>query len=185
MPLLRLPPALEHDLQQVAASVSERLRSRGGIIGAAGWQGDNDYLRSALVLLTAQLGSYSLEQVIHPASAVELIYAATNTHSDLVEGAARRRGNAMLQAPWDQGVPLMVGDYLFSLAAGEMALSPDPRVITYFSQAVLRICEGELLPVMVASPLEQAEEQYIYRAGCISVLRGLHSGELFGLIFPA
>lgn len=46
----------------------------------------------------------------------------------------------------------MLGDYFFALAAGEMARAPDPRVITYYSQAVMRISEGGLAPVLQATP---------------------------------
>jgi heptaprenyl diphosphate synthase/octaprenyl-diphosphate synthase len=62
-------------------------------------------------------------------------------------------------------VALMVGDYLFALAAGEMALAPDARVIGYYAQAVQRICEGQLAPVLSLAPLEQAEGQYFYHIG--------------------
>ena len=43
-----------------------------------------------------------------------------------------------------------------------------------------------LAPAIVANYLaSQSAFTATNRAGCISVLRGLHSGELFGLIFPA
>ncbi|NJK80188.1 MAG: hypothetical protein HC914_09910 [Chloroflexaceae bacterium] len=58
------------------------------------------------------------------------------------------------------------GRLFFALSAGEMALAPDSRVITYYSQAVMRICEGELAPVMSATPLEDALQQYFYKIGC-------------------
>jgi heptaprenyl diphosphate synthase/octaprenyl-diphosphate synthase len=47
-----------------------------------------------------------------------------------------------------------------------MALSPDSRVITYFSQSVMTICEGELSPVMAAEPQAEALQQYYYKIGC-------------------
>jgi geranylgeranyl pyrophosphate synthase len=67
---------------------------------------------------------------------------------------------------WDSNVALMVGDYLFALAAAEMALAPDPRIIAYFSRGVMTICEGELSPVVDLRPLGVASEQYLYKIGC-------------------
>jgi heptaprenyl diphosphate synthase/octaprenyl-diphosphate synthase len=59
----------------------------------------------------------------------------------------------------------MVGDYFFALAAAEMSLSPDPRIITFYAQAVQTIVEGELSPVTAVEPLETALGQYFYKTG--------------------
>jgi geranylgeranyl pyrophosphate synthase len=62
----------------------------------------------------------------------------------------------------------MVGDYLLALSAAEMALTPDPQIIAYYSRSLMAICEGQMAPVTVVAPLEQAREQYLYRIGCVS-----------------
>ncbi|NJN19758.1 MAG: polyprenyl synthetase [Oscillochloris sp.] len=123
----------------------------------------NNLIRAGLVLLTAGLGEYRTEQVLHAAAAAELIRAATLTHDDLIDPAERRRGDAATN-DWDNGVVLMVGDYLFALAAGEMALSPDARVISFYSEAVQQIAESALTPVTQLQPADEAYEAYITRA---------------------
>ena len=80
--------------------------------------------------------------------------------------AEQRRGVRTVHTRWDGNVALMVGDYLFALAAAEMALAPDPRIIGYFSRGVMTICEGELSPVMNTAPLDTALNQYLYKIGC-------------------
>lgn len=167
MTQLALPPNLLADLQQVEQIVLERTHSRAAVISVAGpsvLQPASDRLRAATVLLAAQVGNYQLERVLHAAAAVELIYAATQTHTRLVDEAERRRGRA-LSGEWNHGVSLMVGDYLFALAAGEMALSPDARVITYYSEAVMQISEGELAPAAPLAPLELARLRHLERIG--------------------
>jgi geranylgeranyl pyrophosphate synthase len=162
-----LPPYMHADLEQVERIVQERTRTRAAVISIAGAylpQPGDPQLRASLVLLAADLGSYRSDRVLHAAAAVELIYAATRTHNGLIDEAARRRGEARNE-PWNHGVALMVGDYLFALAAGEMALSPDPRVISYYSHAVLAVSEAELMPVTALRPLERAREQYALRVG--------------------
>jgi heptaprenyl diphosphate synthase/octaprenyl-diphosphate synthase len=47
-----------------------------------------------------------------------------------------------------------------------MALSPDPRIIGFYAQAVQTIVEGELNPVTAVEPFDTALEQYIYKTGC-------------------
>jgi heptaprenyl diphosphate synthase/octaprenyl-diphosphate synthase len=166
---LQFPPALLDDLRQVEQVVMERVKSRSAVVTIAGQHllgSGGKRLRAAMALLTAQLGTYQFDQVLHAAAAVELIHTASLVHDDLVDEAERRRGVETVHARWDHGVALMVGDYFFALAAGEMALSPDPRVITYFSHAVMTICEGELSPVMSTTPLETAVQQYYYKIGC-------------------
>lgn len=169
MKQLHLPALLLADLQQVDRVILERLQSNAAVITVAGQHllsSGGKRLRAALVLLAAQLGTYQLEHVLHAATAVEVIHAASLVHDDLVDEAERRRGVATVHSQWDHGVALMVGDYLFAVAAGEMALAPDPRIITYFSHAVMTICEGELSPVTHVTPIETALEQYYYKIGC-------------------
>jgi heptaprenyl diphosphate synthase/octaprenyl-diphosphate synthase len=156
------------DLQAVERLLLERTESRSPLIAAASAhtvRSGGKRLRAALALLAARLGSYQLSRVIHAAAAVELIQAASLVHDDLVDQASRRRGRVTVHARWDNDVALMVGDYFFALAAGEMARSPDPRIITYYSQAVQTIVEGELSPVTVAEPAETALGQYYYKTG--------------------
>ncbi len=159
---------LSADLRAVEELLLRRTASRSELIAAASAytvRAGGKRLRAALALLAARLGVYHLSRVIHAAAAVELIQAASLVHDDLVDQAARRRGQVTVHTRWDNDVALMVGDYFFALAAGEMALSPDPRIITYYAQAVQTIVEGELSPVLVAEPLDTALDQYFYKTG--------------------
>jgi heptaprenyl diphosphate synthase len=166
---LPIPAALLADLQIVDQIVVDRVQPRLAVIKVASQHiltSGGKRIRAALALLAAQLGRYDLDRVLHSAAAVELIHAASLVHDDLVDEAARRRGTITVHTRWDGDVALMVGDYLFALAAAEMALAPDPRIIAYFSHGVMTICEGELSPVMDAAPLGTAIEQYLYKIGC-------------------
>lgn len=162
-----LPPGLAADLQHIEQIVQERTHSRSAVISVAGARllvPGAARTRAALVLMAAQTGAYQLERVVHAAAAIELIHAATQTHDDLVDQAERRRGVPRV-GEWNHGVALMVGDYLFALAAGEMALSPDPRVIGFYSHAVTRITEETLSPPVSPRPLEEARARHLERLG--------------------
>lgn len=165
----QLPADLINDMQHVEGIVQERLQARAAVVKLTHKYLGNvvdRQLRAVLVLLAARLGSYRLADVQHAAAAAELIHLAALVHKDLVSDAQRRRGTATSNNQWEHGPALMLGDYFFALAAGEMARAPDARVITYYSQAVMRISEGGLAPVLVATPLDTALAQYFYKIGC-------------------
>lgn len=168
-----LPPALADDMRHVEQIILQRTHSRIAVISIAGarlMSAQGDRARAALVLLSARTGDYRAERVLHAAAAVELIYAATQTHGDLVDEAERRRGEAR-RGDWGQGVSLMVGNYLFALASGEMALAPDPRVIDFYSQAVMQISESALAAPPPLAPLDLARAAHLERlAGAASLV---------------
>jgi geranylgeranyl pyrophosphate synthase len=160
-----LPALLNDELERVDAIIEERVRLRPEVEQIAAphaLQPRSARVRAALVLLAARLGAYEREATAHAAAAIELIHAAMLLHDDLVDTAARGRNAASQGEGWESNVALMVGDYLFALAAAEMALAPDARIIALYSQSVMAICEGQLAPVRVLSPLAAAYEQYAY-----------------------
>lgn len=153
--------AIQRLLLERASSPSTRIAAAGAHIIRSGGK----HLRAALVLLAARLGTYDFAQVQHAAAAVELIHTASLVHDDLVDGTARRRGRATIHTRWDNDVALMLGDYFFALAAAEMALCADSRVITFYAHAVQTIVEGELRPVTAVAPFDAALERYLYKTG--------------------
>ncbi|NJO07995.1 MAG: polyprenyl synthetase family protein [Chloroflexaceae bacterium] len=169
MILLALPPDLNDELAYADHFVQQRLGARPEVAKLSQRylaSVEDLKLRAALVLLAARPGTATIADLGHAAAAAELIHLAALVHQELVDEARRRRGTVTEQNQWEHGAALMLGDYFFALSAGEMALAPDSRVITYYSQAVMRICEGELAPVMSATPLEDALQQYFYKIGC-------------------
>ncbi len=161
-----LPSDLAHDVDRVDAIVRERVASRTAVLDIAGRVVAPAKSRAlaALTLLSARLGPRpNVEAALHAAATVQLIYASSRVHNDLIDAGERRRGHAAGEQ-WSGDVALMVGDYLFALAAAEMALSPDPRIISYFSQSVMAVCEGQLAPVTHITPLDTAVAQYMYKA---------------------
>jgi geranylgeranyl pyrophosphate synthase len=168
MKAFTLPQPQAADMQQIERIIQERVHSQPSAVSVASTRlqrPPEGRLRAAVVLLAAGLGNYETARVLHAAAAVELLHAASQTHTDLIDEAQRRRGDGLSDALWPHGVPLMVGDYLFALAAGEMALAPDPRVISYYSQAVMELSEAALTPITTLAPLAQGHEQFRYSQG--------------------
>lgn len=169
MMLLPIPDDLRADLAQVESVVVARMQERPVVIQAARSAMEPDDLppaRAMLTLLAARLGRYDFQRVLHTAVAAELIHAATVVHDGLVDEAMRRRAQPASSQRWSGDVALMVGDLLLALAAAEMALAPDARIIGLYSRAVMAFCEGKLAPVSHVAPFEQALAEYEYAAEC-------------------
>jgi heptaprenyl diphosphate synthase len=150
LPYPAIPPDVIVDIQRVESLIAERLRGRPLVAQIAAPHTtfvEAQRLRIALVLLAAQIGSYQFERTAHAATAVGLIMAASSLHGGLVDPTARRQDAVPAWLGIEVNAPLMVGDYLFALAAAEMALAPDPRIIAYYSRSVMVFCEATLAPV--------------------------------------
>ena len=163
----QVPDEIAGDLAEVEQIVLSRMHARPIVAqtaSAARRGAEQPYLRAALVVLAARLGRYESRRVIHAAAAAELIHSATAVHDSLINEAARRRGEPIGDQRWNGDVALMSGDYLLALAASEMALAPDARIIGMYSRVVMTFCEGRLAPITVIAPLDQALEQHEYVA---------------------
>lgn len=162
-----IPSHIIADLARVEAIIEQRIVAQDAVARVASSHiatTNGLRLRAALTLLVAQLGSSVDNRVWHAAAAVELIQIAISVHSGLIDVAAMRRNEVVDHNRWRGDVSLMIGDYMFALAASEMALAPDPRIIEYFSGVVMAASEAELAPVMRVSPFAVAVEQYFTAA---------------------
>ncbi len=159
---------ISDDMALVEQTLLARTASQSAALAAAGAHtvsAGGKRLRAAMVLLAARLGAYDLERALRPAVAVELLHAASLVHDDLVDHATQRRGRVTVHARWDSHVALMLGDYLFGLAAGELAPERDPRIIRYYTDAARTMVEGELNPVRQLAPFDVAYSQYTQKIG--------------------
>jgi len=160
---------LSQDVQAVDRAILAKFESRSVLLNIASrylLDSGGKRIRASLALLAARLGkTYDHNRTMNVATAIEMIHAASLVHDDLIDEADVRRGRATVHSKWGGNVALMVGDYLFALAAGQMAEASDPRIIKIFARGVERICEAELSPVTDVEPLDQALAQYYKKIG--------------------
>lgn len=159
---------LTSELERVERAILAKFESRSMLLDAASRYlitGGGKRMRASLVLLAARLGhKEDVDEIISVATAIEMIQSASLAHDDLVDEAEVRRGRPTVHAVWNGSIALMVGDYLFALASGQMARA-DRRVIASFARGVERICEAELSPVTTLEPIEESLEQYYFKIG--------------------
>ena len=94
------------------------------------------------------------------AVAVELLHTATLVHDDAVDDSPLRRGKATLNVLWDRTTSVLVGDYLFSLAAELAAKTGNLAVIRLFAATLMNVCNGELHEKSFSHRIDITREQY-------------------------
>lgn len=110
-------------------------------------------LRPALTILASKFQQSDLSKVMALAAAVEMLHTATLVHDDMIDNSFMRRGNPTLNAAWDDGVVVLVGDYLFARSAALAAETENPRIISLFAKTLMLISSSELREALsIAKP---------------------------------
>ena len=102
-------------------------------------------LRPALCLLSAgAIGGEPLGRYVRLAASFEALHIASLTHDDVIDRALLRRGNASLNALWNNHAAVLGGDYLVARAVEMLAEYDSCPVIANAIGSVRRMAEGEL-----------------------------------------
>jgi len=118
-------------------------------------------LRPALAILASKFRQSEASKVLALAAAVEMLHTATLVHDDMIDNSLMRRGNPTLNAAWDDGVIVLVGDCLFARAAALVAETENPRIISLFAKTLMLISSSELREALgIAKP---NREDYYWR----------------------
>jgi len=118
-------------------------------------------LRPALTILASKFRRSEASKVVALAAAVEMLHTATLVHDDLIDNSLMRRGNPTLNAAWDRGVVVLVGDYLLARSAALAAETENPRIISLFAKTLMLISSSELREALsIAKP---SREDYYWR----------------------
>jgi heptaprenyl diphosphate synthase len=117
-------------------------------------------LRPVLVLLTAQFGDESSQDVIDAAVVVELTHLATLYHDDVMDDAPTRRGVATAQNIWGNNVAILTGDLLFARAS-QLVSKLGEKALTLQADTFERLCLGQLHETLGPSEGVNPREHYI------------------------
>nr|WP_231620282.1 polyprenyl synthetase family protein [Fictibacillus sp. 26RED30] len=141
-------------MQQIEDQLVESVRSDQTQIHTAGAEllkAGGKRIRPVFVLLSAQFGTYNIQQVKKPAAALELIHMASLVHDDVVDDADMRRGRKTVKAKYDNKIAMYTGDFIFASALKLMTEIEIPRAHQILAQGMKEMCLGEI---------EQINEQY-------------------------
>ena len=98
------------------------------------------------------LTTYSLfkdkfcEEILDPASAIEVFHSFTLIHDDIMDKADVRRGVPTVYRKWDENTAILSGDVMSIESYKLIAKAPAavlPQVLSLFSQTAAEVCEGQ------------------------------------------
>ena len=104
-------------------------------------------IRPRLCLTTYSLFKDALcEEVLAPASALEVFHSFTLIHDDIMDKADVRRGVPTVYRKWDENTAILSGDVMSIESYKLIAKAPVsvlPQVLNLFSQTAAEVCEGQ------------------------------------------
>lgn len=117
-------------------------------------------MRPMLILLMAKnYGSVS-SATLHAAVGLELLHTASLVHDDVVDESTERRGQASVNALYDNKVAVLIGDYILSTALLHVAETYNELIIKYLAELGRTLSNGEILQLTSISNEQISEEIY-------------------------
>lgn len=117
-------------------------------------------MRPMLILLMAKNFGKATEVTQHSAVGLELLHTASLIHDDVVDESAERRGQASVNATYNNKVAVLVGDYILSTALLHVSYSHSEEIVRYLAELGRTLSNGEILQLNSISNEEISEEIY-------------------------
>ena len=120
------------------------------------------------------LTAYSLfqdsfcEEILAPASALEVFHSFTLIHDDIMDKADVRRGVPTVYRKWDENTAILSGDVMSIESYKLIAKAPAsvlPKVLELFSQTAAEVCEGQQYDMDFENMQHVQMEAYIKMIG--------------------
>ena len=117
-------------------------------------------MRPMLILLMAQNYGRISDVTQNAAVGLELLHTASLVHDDVVDEAAERRGQASVNASYDNKVAVLVGDYILSTALLRVSLTNNQRIVQSLAELGRTLAAGEILQLTNIQNQEISEDVY-------------------------
>lgn len=125
--------SLSHD-NGLLAQVLMYIRQRGG-----------KRMRPMLILLMAKNFGCVSSVTQHAAVGLELLHTASLVHDDVVDESSERRGQASVNALYDNKVSVLVGDFILSTALLYVSKTHSEVIVRRLSELGRTLSDGEIL----------------------------------------
>lgn len=102
-------------------------------------------MRPILILLIAKSFGKISEVTQNAAVGLELLHTASLVHDDVVDESERRRGQASVNALYDNKVAVLVGDYILSTALLYVSHTHSESIVRYLAKLGRTLSDGEIL----------------------------------------
>ncbi|MCC5938506.1 MAG: polyprenyl synthetase family protein [Lunatimonas sp.] len=121
-------------------------------------------VRPLLALLAYRLYRADYEQIVAPASAVEVFHNFTLMHDDIMDQAPLRRGMPTVHEKWNANTAILSGDVMLVKAYEMLLETPQEKLaeaIRLFNRTAAEVCEGQQLDMNFEAESTVSEEAYI------------------------
>lgn len=138
--------AIEAGLELVEAELADAVANSDKIVDSASrhlLEAGGKRVRPVLVLLTAQLGNASRDEVIKAAVVSELTHLATLYHDDVMDDAPTRRGVPTAQKVYGNSIAILAGDVLLARAS-QIGVGLGAESLRLQAETFERLCIGQL-----------------------------------------
>ena len=117
-------------------------------------------MRPILILLMAKNFGRISSVTQNAAVGLELLHTASLVHDDVVDESEERRGQASVNATYDNKVAVLVGDYILSTALLCVARTHSEQIVTYLAELGRTLSDGEILQLSNIGRKDISEEVY-------------------------
>ena len=140
--------SLTHE-ERLQEEIFARIRNRAG-----------KRMRPMLIMLMAKNYGTVGDATFHAAVGLELLHTASLVHDDVVDESRERRGQASVNALYDNKVAVLVGDYILSTALLHVSLTHNEVIVRYLAELGRTLSDGEILQLTSISDSEISEDTY-------------------------
>ena len=117
-------------------------------------------MRPMLVLLMAKLYGGINAATLHSALSLELLHTASLVHDDVVDKSNKRRGQASVNALYDNRVSVLVGDYMLATSLRHAAYTQEIELVDLVARLGQNLSEGEIVQLASTNNRSFSEEVY-------------------------
>ena len=117
-------------------------------------------MRPLLILLTANNFGKVSDVTLNAAVGLELLHTASLIHDDVVDESSERRGQASVNAVYDNKVAVLVGDFVLSTALLRVADTDNQRILQLIADLGKTLAAGEILQLTNTQNLGLSEDVY-------------------------
>ena len=151
------------ELQDFIALFDESLTHKDGLLGQAlehvRAKGGKRMRPILILLMTKSFGKVtSVAQ--YAAVGLELLHTASLVHDDVVDESGERRGQASVNASYNNKVAVLVGDYILSTALLSIARTDDCDIVCDLAELGRTLSNGEILQLTNIVNTNFSEEVY-------------------------
>lgn len=154
---------IEAELADFVSLFNQSLSHEDGLLGSALEhirKRAGKRMRPILILLMARNFGQITDVTQNAAVGLELLHTVSLVHDDVVDESEERRGQASVNATYDNKVAVLVGDYILSTALLCVARTHSEQIVTYLAELGRTLSDGEILQLSNIGRKDISEDVY-------------------------